>query len=66
VSIAQGFDSLTFQQVIGRLSTPITPTTFSTGHLKKAIEMGLEKKEWNPPQPSDLDKLLAEICPWSN
>ena len=33
-----------------------------SGDLKKAMEVGLEKQEWNPPQPRDLDKLLDEIC----
>jgi hypothetical protein len=28
--------------------------------LRKACEMGLEKREWNPPPTSDLDKLFYE------
>jgi uncharacterized protein (DUF3820 family) len=33
-----------------------------SGDLKKAMQMGLEKKEWNPPPHQDLDKLMEEIC----
>ena len=29
--------------------------------LKTAMEKGLEKTEWNPPPPQDLDKLMDEI-----
>jgi len=37
-------------------------TMNSSGELKKAMEMGLEKKEWNPPPPRDFDKLVHEVC----
>jgi len=30
--------------------------------LKTAMEKGLEKVEWNPPPPRDLDKLVHEVC----
>ena len=33
-----------------------------TGDLKKAMHMGLEKIEWNPPPARDLDKLVHEVC----
>jgi len=33
-----------------------------SGDLKKAMEMGLAKAEWNPPTPRDLDQLVHEIC----
>jgi len=33
-----------------------------SGALKKAMVMGLEKTEWNPPPPLDLDKLVHEAC----
>jgi hypothetical protein len=29
--------------------------------LRRACEMGLEKREWNPPQPPDLDTLVHEV-----
>ena len=32
------------------------------GDLKKAMTMGLNKTEWNPPPPRDLDTLVHEIC----
>jgi hypothetical protein len=36
-----------------------------SGDLKKAMQMGLEKQEWNPPVRHDLDKQLDEIlCVW--
>jgi hypothetical protein len=33
-----------------------------TGELKMALEMGLQRMEWNPPIPRDLDKLVHEVC----
>jgi hypothetical protein len=30
--------------------------------LKRAVEKGLHKIEWNPPSPRDLDKLVHETC----
>jgi hypothetical protein len=33
-----------------------------SGELKMAIKKGLERIEWNPPTPCDLDKLVHEIC----
>lgn len=36
-----------------------------SGDLKKAMQMGLEKQEWNPLVQSDLDKQMDEIlCVW--
>ena len=32
------------------------------GDLKTAIQMGLEKREWNPPSEIDLNKMMEEIC----
>lgn len=32
------------------------------GELKRAMEMGVERIEWNPPPPRDLDKLVHESC----
>ena len=38
---------------------------YLSGDLQKAMLMGLEKKEWNPPDYHDLDKQLDEIlCVW--
>ena len=38
-----------------------------SGDLKTAIEMGLERIEWNPPPTRDLDQLVHEICcEWEN
>ena len=33
-----------------------------SGDLKKAMQMGLEKIEWNPAPPPDHDKLVHEVC----
>ena len=33
-----------------------------SGDLKKAMLMGSEKEEWNPPDYRDLDEQLDEIC----
>jgi Putative quorum-sensing-regulated virulence factor len=33
-----------------------------SGDLKKAIQMGLQKQEWNPPACRDLDTKIHEIC----
>lgn len=33
-----------------------------SGDLKKAMEMGLEKVEWNPKELQDIEKLMDEIC----
>ena len=33
-----------------------------SSELKTAMEKGLERNEWNPPPPRDLDKLVHEIC----
>jgi Putative quorum-sensing-regulated virulence factor len=30
--------------------------------LRQACTMGLEKMEWNPPTPPDLDNLVHEVC----
>ena len=30
--------------------------------LKKAMQMGLTKIEWNPPPPRDLERLVHETC----
>ena len=36
-----------------------------SGDLQKAMLMGVEKKEWNPPDYHDLDEQLDEIlCTW--
>ena len=36
-----------------------------SGDLQKAMLMGLEKKEWNPPDFRDLEKQVDEIlCSW--
>ncbi len=33
-----------------------------TGELKNALEMGLQRMEWNLSTPRDLDKLVHEVC----
>ena len=33
-----------------------------SGDLKKAMHMGLEKREWNPPSQTDFNELMDEIC----
>ena len=33
-----------------------------SGDLKRAMEMGLEKTEWNPPPSRDFDKMVHEVC----
>ncbi len=36
-----------------------------SGDLQKAMILGLEKKEWNPPDYDDLDEKMNEIlCVW--
>ncbi len=36
-----------------------------SGDLQRAMILGLEKKEWNPPDYSDLDEKMDEIlCTW--
>jgi hypothetical protein len=33
-----------------------------SGDLKKAMQMGLTKTDWNPPTHPDFDKLVHEVC----
>jgi hypothetical protein len=33
-----------------------------SGDLKTAMEMGLDRCDWNPPAPRDINKLVHEIC----
>ena len=36
-----------------------------SGDLQRAMLMGIEKKEWNPPDYSDLDEKMDKIlCVW--
>lgn len=35
--------------------------------LKTAMEMGLERIEWNPPSPRDFDRLIHDVyCEWGD
>lgn len=42
--------------------TPRYYLRWALGDLKTAVEKGLEKVEWNPPPPRDLERLVHEAC----